>query len=445
MPLLLFSLLIYISFSSASVFRECSKADSYKSFVNRLVTESEDEGLVVAHFQSEVFSGKSAEHFDCGPVHQRVKFSEKHRILEERFGTKVKIMLLSRSHAEKKVIIPKAYVILESTYTSRYIDQDGKVCAVELPFSYFYAIDPKWYDGYNKNLIPAKAVYLVMFTKFDKTSAFSPEVIRAAIFAKTSVLPPAIIAATIQIRQRIVQERFFQPVWPPKTSKRLTVPFQLALPSMNKDASFHPTTFRHSLWSFGDILKVLFLVAIRDGVPYFQFMRQIIPEISFELFYSDTGFVFSSCPNTGFEKTNTDCFIQVITGQPFRPIEKGATFAYQQYLPSLSSPLAVCLPLQALVSTTLFFIIRKSEDLIGSSAKVFTEIAQFRAICREDPDWGKNREQSALMASVIRLEVQIPEGTTEEHQMIAALAALRRMEVPGELLPPLLSNHIPST
>ena len=208
-----------------------------------------------------------------------------------------------------------------------------------------------------------------------------------------------------------MKERFCPPASLPRASKQPTVPFQLTLPT-SKDALFHPDTFIDPLWGLGDVVKMLFLVAIRDGVSFHELVRQRA-SASFGLFPSKG--CLSSLFKSGSGEASNRCFTQVFTGQPFRLIRRGEIIGYCHYLPSSSWP----------------------PPILSSMCPISAQFIRFRTLDQQRPDQEKGAAQCATQAQKIRLEVQIPAGTAEKDRIVAALVALRRMKIPAESLLPL--------
>lgn len=408
---LLFLLLGPSSLSSASVLFTSSELDNGSFFMTDHNNVPESTELVAAHFQSEIFSQKASKNFECGLVRQHVRLSERQRILERQFKTKIQILPISNDRSIKKVFIPKAYVMLPPFYKSHFKDQNETAHVVDTLFPFFYAIDPAWYDGYEYGPIPVEAAYLVRIDRPDQPMLF----------------PSATIADINKERERIMRERFCRPAWPPRISKQQTIPFQLTLPLVSKEAPFHPTTFSHPLWDLGDVLKVLFLVASRDGVPYHKLMSQVVPSLHFLSLRSE-----NALPMDG--KAH---FTRIVAGQPFRLIRKGDCLVHIQSFHTLFSLSTVLPSLQPVPANTSLVILHKVDGLIEPSVEVVAQVVQFLPLCRQHPNCEKVLENYATNASKVQLEVQIPEGTPDRYRMIAALTALRRMNIPAEALPSL--------
>ena len=252
-----FLLLSYTSFLLASIHFRSLQTDS-DSFISNYDEQDEDAWLLIAHLQSEVFSQQSSLNYECGLVRQRVWLSEMQRTLAAQLDAGyVRVVPFTKSHLVERVSTPNLYMMLPPSHTSFFEDQDKSAYRASSSTFHFYAIDPKWYDGYAYFLIPTKAIYAVNVGTLGKPKPFSP----------------ATVAAVMKERERIIQERFCPPASLPRASKQPTVPFQLTLPT-SKDALFYPDTFRDPLWDLGDVVKMLFLVAIRDGVSFHELVRQ---------------------------------------------------------------------------------------------------------------------------------------------------------------------------
>jgi hypothetical protein len=379
----------------------------------------EDDRLLTVDLVARARGKAASDRFDSPLVRSRVNIDVRQKVLSEVIGVRVNIQpfrkdLFLLSHL-CKIKIARPFVLHPSSQPVVYFDEKNNRHYRTSLVPFFYSVAPAHHDAHAAYGIPVDQVDVI-------------ELASVPLWFDVSIDLQRVARA---MREQTMRSRFLPIPHRPlaATTSEAMISYCLRLPT---GVSFHPSTFSHRLLDLGDVVKIIAIYCIRQGVNFIELCECILPFASIGLLESDPikdgRHILRKDSEDPSDKDASGYFIQVLSAQPFRLIKASTSCMCLQECNALVSKDAPWPPLRMAKTGIPRILLARYHDFVSNpSEQPF--IAYAMSFSKLETMDKEVIAESMQAAEEVWIDVDIPASTLDSSKMFKSIVALRRLSV----------------